>query len=258
MKKRLDLLLVEKGLASSRTKAQDLIKLGQVFILKDGSRRPANNSSQLMEPETIFEVQSSEWQRFASRGGLKLEGALDRLQISVKGLQVLDVGISTGGFTDCLLQRGAQQVVGVDVGHGQLDAKLKNHPQLLHFEGVNARELHLNSLIQAQMPEKGWPFIVIDVSFISLTLILPSVVKVLKNQGQILALVKPQFEVGPEGLGRGGLVRDPSLYSGVEKKIREKCLELNLTVRDYLNSSIEGKDGNREFFIYVQKKDSSI
>lgn len=257
MKKRLDLLLVEKGLASSRTKAQDLIKSGSVFILTDQRRNLAASPSQLLEDSAQFEILENELQRFVSRGGLKLQGALKHLQLSVKGLDVLDVGISTGGFTDCLLQNGVRKVVGVDVGHDQLDSKLKNHPQVTQFEGVNARALHAEPALIAVMPKTGWPLIVIDVSFISLTLILPSVAQLLKPMGLILALVKPQFEVGPEGLGRGGLVRDPSLYLSVEKKIREKCLELNLTVRDYLDSSIEGKDGNREFFIFLQKTEKS-
>jgi len=184
---------------------------------------------------------------------LKLEGALDHLKFSVQDLEALDVGISTGGFTDCLLQRGVQHVVGVDVGHEQLHPSLKTNSRLVSIEGVNARELDRHPDVLRNKPESDWDLIVVDVSFISLTLILPALKAVLRSGGHILALVKPQFEVGPEGLGKGGLVKDQSLYAQVEEKIRQKCLELDLTVRDYLQSPIEGKDGNREFFVFAQK-----
>jgi len=249
MKKRLDLQLVELGLAPSRTRAQDLIKTGSVWV--DG--KPAKAASQNIEENSKIEVQQSELTRYVSRGGLKLEGALDKVGLSVHGLSVLDVGISTGGFTDCLLQRGAQQVVGVDVGHDQLHPTLRQEQRLILIEGVNARELDRSPQVLQAKPASGWPLIVVDVSFISLSLILPALKETLQKGGYLLALVKPQFEVGPEGLGKGGVVKNPSLYAQVEEKIRQKCLELDLTVRDYLESSIEGKDGNREFFVFAQK-----
>jgi 23S rRNA (cytidine1920-2'-O)/16S rRNA (cytidine1409-2'-O)-methyltransferase len=253
MKKRLDILLFEQKKVSSRTKAQDLIKSGTVWILEKDQWKRIESPHQLFEESTQIELREDPLNRFVSRGGLKLEGALNQLQFSVQDLHVLDVGLSTGGFTDCLLQRGALQVVGVDVGHGQLHPKLQQNSKLISLEGINARELNQNSQVQTLKPSEGWDLIVVDVSFISLTLVLPALTDVLKSHGHLLALVKPQFEVGPEGLGKGGLVKDPSLYAEVEEKIRQKCLELNLTVRDYLNSAIEGKDGNREFFIFAQK-----
>ncbi|MGZ5278927.1 MAG: TlyA family RNA methyltransferase [Pseudobdellovibrionaceae bacterium] len=249
MKKRLDLQLVELGLAPSRTRAQDLIKTGSVLV--DG--KPAKASSQIVEENSKIEIQDSELNKYVSRGGLKLEGALDKIQLSVHGLAILDVGISTGGFTDCLLKRGAQQVVGVDVGHDQLHPSLRQEPRLILIEGVNARELDQNEQVLQNKPASGWPLIVVDVSFISLSLILPALKVTLQKGGHLLALVKPQFEVGPEGLGKGGVVKNPILYAQVEEKIRQKCLELDLTVRDYLESPIEGKDGNREFFVFAQK-----
>ncbi len=253
MKKRLDLLLVEKGLVPSRTKAQDLIRAGHVWVGDSAQLKPLTVVSALIDEESEIEIRRSELDRYVSRGGLKLEGALKKLNLSVKGLEVLDVGLSTGGFSDCLLQSGAQRVVGVDVGHSQLHPYLQTNSKLISLEGVNARELHSNSQVLAVKPEAGWDLVVVDVSFISLTLVLPAIVSVLKPQGLVLALVKPQFEVGPEGLGKGGVVKDISLYLQVETKIREKCLELNLKVRDYLESAIEGKDGNREFFVFAQK-----
>lgn len=253
MKKRLDLFLVEKFQVTSRTKAQDLIKSGSVWIFEKDQWHQALTPSLQVDEHNQIEIRSSELDRFVSRGGLKLEGALRHLQLSVHGLDVLDVGMSTGGFTDCLLHYGAHQVVGVDVGHAQLHPKLQGLSRVIAIEGVNARELHENLSVLAKKPQEGWPLVVVDVSFISLTLVLPAITQVLAPKGSIVALVKPQFEVGPEGLGKGGVVKDASLYIEVEKKIRQKCLELNLSVRDYFNSSIEGKDGNREFFIWAQK-----
>ncbi len=250
MKKRLDLRLVEMGQASSRTKAQDLIKSGSVRV--DG--KIASSPSQNVDEQNQIEVLESELNRFVSRGGLKLEGALHHARIQVSGLDVLDVGISTGGFTDCLLKCGAKHVTGVDVGHEQLHPSLKSNPKLTNIEGINARELHLNPRVLQTKPEGGWPLIVIDVSFISLTLVLPALAAVLKSGGSILALVKPQFEVGPEGLGKGGIVKDPALYQQIESKIRQTAQELGLTTTDYFDSPIEGKDGNREFFALLQKK----
>ncbi len=250
MKKRLDLHMVEKGLVSSRTRAQDLIKDGSVLV--DG--KTISSPSHSVGDEVKIEIRETELTRFVSRGGLKLEGALQKIQKSIDGLDVLDVGISTGGFTDCLLQKGARHVTGVDVGHDQLHASLKSEARLTCIEGINARELDQNPQVQSKKPKDGWPFAVVDVSFISLTLVLPSIQKVLSPNGSILALVKPQFEVGPEGLGKGGIVKDETQYAKIEEKIRRTSLELKLDVRDYFDSPIEGKDGNREFFAWIQNR----
>jgi len=252
---RLDLFLVQKNLASSRSHAQELIRAGQVFLFKNNQKvvlKKANH--QIEENETEVGVEAGPANRFVSRGGLKLEGALDRCGLSVENLQVLDVGISTGGFTDCLLQKGAGKVLGVDVGHDQLSSSLRNHPRLQLLEGLNARDIDMDPRVRSAMPQGGFDLAVMDVSFISITHIVPKLVGLLKPRGVLLSLVKPQFEVGPEGLGKGGLVKDPGLYSEVEVKVRTLCENAGMDVKDYFNSPIEGKDGNREFFIFAQKK----
>lgn len=252
---RLDIYMVEKGYAPSRTKAQDAIKAGIVHLKDGASMRLATNSSELIDeakaPEII--VQKSELDRYVSRAGLKMEGALKLLQLNVEDLDVLDIGISTGGFTDCMLQRGAHSVVGVDVGHNQLNLKLKADPRLKAYEGVNAREVHSNAHVLSAKPAAGFDLIVVDVSFISLTLILPSAVQLLKSKGAVLALVKPQFEVGPEGLGKNGIVKDEKLYGQVHQKIEECAIAVGGRGVRYFESELEGKDGNKEFFIFFKK-----
>lgn len=252
---RLDLYLVQKKLASSRSHAQELIHAGQVVLVKDSQKivlKKPNHTVDENKDQVLVEAGPAN--RFVSRGGLKLEGALEHCQLDVSGMNALDVGISTGGFSDCLLQKNAVKVVGVDVGHGQLSSTLQNHPRLVLIEGLNAREITTDPRVQAQKPEGGFDLIVMDVSFISITLIVPHLASLLKTEGHLLSLVKPQFEVGPEGLGKGGLVKDPGLYSQVEDKVKSLCQDSGFRVKDYFNSSIEGKDGNREFFIFAQKK----
>ncbi|MGZ3796981.1 MAG: TlyA family RNA methyltransferase [Pseudobdellovibrionaceae bacterium] len=253
---RLDLYLVQIKLAFSRSHAQELIRAHQVYQIKNEQKIILKKSSHSVDPvqDQIF-IEAGPANRFVSRGGLKLEGALKHCRLSVKDWNVLDVGISTGGFTDCLLQAEAASVVGVDVGHGQLHPSLlAKKPRLLHFEGLNAREIDKDPQVKMAMPREGFDLIVMDVSFISITLILPQLVSLLRPQGILLSLVKPQFEVGPEGLGKGGLVKDPRLYSMIEDKVIKLCESSGLGVKDYFNSPIEGKDGNREFFIFAQKK----
>ena len=241
---RADVLLVSRGLAPSRTAAQRLIAAGHVFA-REGSARTAFSKSSVSVAEDIsLEIEASELDRFVSRGGLKLDGALSHIALDIKGMRCLDVGQSTGGFTDCLLQRCAAHVVGVDVGHDQLHAKIRNDARVTGIEGVNARTLQ----------NVGEPFdlIVADVSFISLTKVLPQWPALLHEGGRVLSLVKPQFEVGADNLARGGIVRDDSLYAVVEKTIRKSCIDAGLIVLDYFGSSITGGDGNREFFVYAK------
>lgn len=246
---RADILLVEKGFATSRNRAQDLIATGRVFVLSNGQRQPVKKPSLQLEGHESFEVvPDPEALHYVSRGGLKMRGALDKLGLLVDGARVLDIGISTGGFTDCLLQAGARAVIGVDVGHGQLAAQLEGDPRLQLIEGANARDLSRIELLQGQK----FDLIVADVSFISLTLVLPGMISYLKESASILALVKPQFEVGREGLGKNGIVKDASLYAGVEAKIRASAVGAGLLVEDYFESSIKGFDGNREFFLYAR------
>lgn len=252
-KMRLDVYLVEKGLAQSRTHAQELIEAGQVFQLEATSKKILKKASTSVTNDMNIAVEAGPANRFVSRGGLKLEGALQELGVSVQNLQVLDVGISTGGFTDCLLQKGAEFVLGVDVGHGQVNPELLKNKKLRVIEGVNARNLSHEETVLKATPQENFDLIVMDVSFISITLIIPELLSFLKPQGRILSLVKPQFEVGVEGLGKGGIVKDPSLYAEVETKIRKVCAESSLKVLNYISSPIEGKDGNKEFFILCQK-----
>src|SRR5437868_6364883 len=185
---RLDLYLVRKQLASSRSHAQELIRAEQVYQLKNNQKVVLKKSSQIVdESQGEILVEAGPANRFVSRGGLKLEGALAHCQLSVKNWNVLDVGISTGGFTDCLLQAGVGSVLGVDVGHGQLHASLVNNSRLQHIEGLNAREIDQESQVKAALPRSGFDLIVMDVSFISITLIIPRLVSLLKPEGFLLS-----------------------------------------------------------------------
>jgi len=188
-----------------------------------------------------------------SRGGLKLEGALRHTGLDVTGAVCLDVGQSTGGFTDCLLQHGASLVVGVDVGQGQLHERLRIDPRVLAIEQCNARELSAERLVTAGGPQAAGPFdcVVGDLSFISQTLVWPALLPLLKPNGHLLMLVKPQFELQPEHIGKGGLVKDVALYARVEQRIAQACQGNGLTQRDYFESTITGGDGNREFFVWA-------
>ena len=241
-------LLVAQGLAPSRTAAQTMIKEGRVSTAGNLIAKPALE----FPADAVLTVKAEEGAQYVSRGGQKLAGALAASGISPSGKHCLDVGQSTGGFTDCLLQNGAQQVVGVDVGHDQLHPQLRHHPAVTAIEGVNCRALSAADL-GAALPSDGFDLIVGDVSFISLTLILPQLPPLTAKHGDLLMLVKPQFEVGPGNLGKGGIVRDPALYAEVEQKLRNCAQNLGLTVKAWLDSPIAGGDGNREFFIWLNK-----
>jgi len=248
---RLDKQLVATGLAETRTRAQRLIEQGRVELEQTGSWRVQRKASVKVAPDTRLRVLPSEEDHYVSRGGLKLRGALSQIGVDPAGWMALDVGQSTGGFTDCLLQAGVRNVVGVDVGHDQLVASLKADSRVLCHEGVNARRLPETELL-SQAPE-GFDLIVMDVSFISQTLILPGLPTLLKPSGWLVSLVKPQFEVGKAGIGKGGIVRDAGLYQEVETRIRSVCADLSLAVVDYFPSPITGGDGNREFFVVARK-----
>jgi 23S rRNA (cytidine1920-2'-O)/16S rRNA (cytidine1409-2'-O)-methyltransferase len=330
---RADQLLVERGLAASRSQAVRLIAGGMRWF--DGANwRTVNKNKDDIPDGAKVELLDDAEARFVSRGGLKLEAALKHVGLDVTGLHVLDVGQSTGGFTDCLLQAGAAQVTGVDVGHGQLHQKLREDARVLCVEGLNARSLTPESLQEAcehvlseqweppaaDDPEPEAPYswmrgggevtdyddsddaddaeveahiaqatgkvnaraleaqgsdaapaelrrkagfddidttpefdlVTGDVSFISLTLILPALVPLLAPEGQLLMLVKPQFELQPGQVGKGGIVRDEAMYPIVEARLRECCAELGLTVLDWFDSPVAGGDGNREFFIHAR------
>ncbi len=249
---RADQLLVERGLAASRSQAQRLIASGVQWRLGAGAlRRVAKNGDELPEAAELLLLDDAE-ARYVSRGGLKLEGALKAAGWDVRGWRCLDVGQSTGGFTDCLLQQGAAQVVGIDVGHGQLHARLRSDARVVCVEGLNARELQAGD---GRIPDAqaGFDLLVGDVSFISLTLVLPGVVPLLKPGARLLVLVKPQFELQPGQVGKGGIVRDASLYAVVEQRIRTTLAELGMQVQAWRDSLFEGGDGNREFFVQAVK-----
>ncbi len=256
---RIDIWLVENGMASSRQKAQELINTGRVvFTAANGETKHIKKSSTLVDDALAakIRVEASDGPEFVSRGGQKLFGAAKVLGVSFLSKSVLDVGISTGGFADCALQLGAKRVVGIDVGHGQLAQKLAADSRVTLFEGVNARDLSredgvLRARILAANENRKFETAVVDVSFISLKMVLPAIVGFLAESGQLIALVKPQFEVGREGIGRNGIVKDVKLYPRVEASIRDVCASLGLKVESCIESPILGSDGNREFFIHA-------
>ena len=248
---RADQLLVERGLAASRSQAVRLIAGGLRWRdagTSDAWRSVVKNKDDVPESAELELADAAE-ARYVSRGGLKLEGALAESGIDPSGKLCLDVGQSTGGFTDCLLQRGAAKVVGVDVGHGQLHARLRDDERVVAIEGVNARALSPDDL--EEEGESRFDLIVGDLSFISLTLVLPAVVEFLADDGRLLMLVKPQFELQPGQVGKGGIVRDESMYAVVEKRLHDACEALGLRVLQWFDSPIAGGDGNREFFIHA-------
>ena len=250
---RIDRLLVSQGIVNSRTQAQRLISEGRVKVYNAGGWENPNKPS-IKYPEVVeIQVEFDETDRFASRGGLKLAGALERSGLDISGATVVDVGQSTGGFTDCVLQAGAAKVVGIEVGHDQLVQSLRDDSRVVCLEGMNARALPERELLKYTTNTEGFDLAVMDVSFISQTKILPALVPLLKTGGHLLSLVKPQFEVGQEGLGKGGIVRDESLYLKVKKSIKDYCENLGMDVLDYFVSPIKGGDGNREFFVWGQK-----
>ena len=263
---RIDQLLVERGLAASRSQAQRLIAAGVQWRTPPGAlptavveamkssvewRKVNKNKDEVPSDAEIVLLDDSE-SKYVSRGGLKLEGALRDSGVSVSGLRCMDVGQSTGGFTECLLLNGAAEVVGIDVGHGQVHPRVREDERVICIEGVNARELMPDD---ERIPdaEAGFDVLVGDVSFISLTLVLPGVVPFLKPGGTLLMLVKPQFELQPENIGKNGLVKDPAMYPVIEKRIRTSLKELGLKVTGWYDSAIEGGDGNREFFVQATK-----
>jgi 23S rRNA (cytidine1920-2'-O)/16S rRNA (cytidine1409-2'-O)-methyltransferase len=243
---RADQLLVERGLASSRSQAQRLIASG-VRWLDRGAWKAVIKNGDDVPPDAEVELLDAAESRYVSRGGLKLEGALKASGIDAAGKRCLDVGQSTGGFTDCLLRHGAKEVVGVDVGQAQLHDSIRNDARVTVLEKVNAREL------TAEQAGDNFDLVVGDLSFISQTLVLPALVPLLREGGDLLMLVKPQFELQPGQVGKGGIVTDPALYAVVEKRIRDACAALGLAVRGWHDSAVNGGDGNREFFVHATK-----
>jgi 23S rRNA (cytidine1920-2'-O)/16S rRNA (cytidine1409-2'-O)-methyltransferase len=238
---RLDLLLAERGTFTSRTAAAKAIRAGQVKLGKDGAI--ALRPSQEVSPDQEIEV--LEGQRYVSRGGIKLENGLDALGLDVQGKLCLDVGASTGGFTDCLLQRGAKHVTAVDVAYGQIDASMRDRPDVTVIERLNARDLLPADL--DYRPELA----VIDVSFISLTKVLPAVVNAMAGESVILAMVKPQFELGRKRVGRGGVVRSRDDRREAVAGVADFALELGLSLDGIAPTGLPGPKGNLETFIQL-------
>jgi 23S rRNA (cytidine1920-2'-O)/16S rRNA (cytidine1409-2'-O)-methyltransferase len=239
---RIDSLLVARGFFESRESAQRAIMAGEVRV----GDRVIDKSSELVEAKA--EIAVAELPRYAGRGAHKLEGALDFFRVDVGGKIALDIGASTGGFTDCLLQRGAAKVYAVDVGHGQLAWKIRNEPRVVVMEKLNARFLS-----REHIPEFV-DLCVIDVSFISLTLILPRAFELITPDGVIIALIKPQFELQRGDVRRGGIVRDPALQEKAQQKIVKFAEAANYRVVGLVPSTITGADGNQEFFICLRRR----
>ena len=240
-KLRLDTLMMERGLAPSLEKAQALIMAGQVVV----GDHAIDKAGQQISADAEIRIKGDVLP-YVSRGGLKLEKALREFNVTVKGLLALDVGASTGGFTDCLLQAGAARVFAVDVGHGQLAWKLQQDPRVVSMEKTNIRHLTPEQL-------DGVPDLaVIDASFISLSKVLPPTVALVKSGGRIIALIKPQFEVGRGEVGKGGIVRDPAAHERVIDAVRQTAMAMGLAVSGVCESPITGADGNREFLILLE------
>jgi 23S rRNA (cytidine1920-2'-O)/16S rRNA (cytidine1409-2'-O)-methyltransferase len=242
-KKRLDLVVLEKRLADSRQRAQALILAGKVLV----NNLIVDKSGTLVSPKDDIVLQEED-HPYVSRGGLKLEKALHTLGIDINGFVCLDVGASTGGFTDCLLQHGAGRVYAVDVGYGQLSWKLRQDPRVVVIERMNIRYMQPETIPQPL------DLVTIDVSFISLKKVVPEILKFMKKNAGILALIKPQFEVGKRNIGKGGVVRDPDLHAKVISNLSEFFIKKHLLCEWVIPSPILGPKGNKEFFISLKFK----
>lgn len=247
-RRRVDTLLAERGLAGSRTSAAASVRAGRVRIGRDGPF--AQKPGQLVADDAELLVSGPP--RFVSRGGVKLENALEQLGIDVSGLDCLDVGASTGGFTDCLLKRGASRVIALDVAHGQLDWGLRGDPRVEVIERRNARELEPGELPFAA------DLATLDLSFISLTKVLGAVAACVAESGRLLAMVKPQFELGRARVGRGGVVRDPGGRRDALRQVAAAAERLGLAVGGFASSGLPGPKGNRETFIDLRRRGESL
>ncbi len=249
---RADQALLNRGLVNSRAEAKRLIDDGAILL----SGKPLLKASALIEDDALLEVLPSPETEFVSRAGAKLDAVLNEMCVSVAGATCLDLGQSTGGFTDCLLRHCAQHVIGIDVGHQQLHPSLISHQKVLSIEGVNVRHFDLNQDERTSSLAKRISVVVIDLSFISLKLVLPNILAWFKDTEVaplIIALVKPQFEVGQANLSKKGLVKDPSLFADLEKSLRVQVTDLGWLVSAYLPSRLQGGDGNQEFFLLINK-----
>ncbi|HKO44576.1 MAG TPA: TlyA family RNA methyltransferase [Pyrinomonadaceae bacterium] len=244
-RERIDKLLVERGVAESRTKAQAMVMAGAVLANEQRISKP----SDLIPTDAEIRVKGADdpASRYVGRGGLKLEAALREFELDVQDRVCLDVGASTGGFTDCLLQHGARRVFAIDVGHNQIDWRLRTDPRVEVREGINARYLQLEDF------DAEFDFIVMDVSFISATKVLPALVPLLKQDGRLVTLIKPQFEVGRGEVGKGGIVREPEKRARVVEEVNRAAEKLGLSARKVIESPVQGADGNVEFLALYEK-----
>jgi len=244
-RERIDKLLVERGLADSRTKAQAMVMAGVVLVDEQRVDKPSHQ----FDTNSSIRIKGGDdpTSRYVGRGGLKLEAALREFQIDVDGLTCLDVGASTGGFTDCLLQHGARQVFAIDVGHNQIDWRLRNDSRVEVREGVNARYLKCEDF------PRQFDLAVMDVSFISATKVLPAIVPLLVDGGLIVTLIKPQFEVGRGEVGGGGVVRDAGKRARVVEEVNDAARALGLKVKKVMESPIQGAEGNVEYLALYKK-----
>jgi 23S rRNA (cytidine1920-2'-O)/16S rRNA (cytidine1409-2'-O)-methyltransferase len=240
-KKRFDILVGEKFPSLSRTYIQSLIMQGKVFV--DG--KPITKAGTLIDVTLELDVKDKD-QKYASRAGFKLEAALDHFKVDVKGLVVLDAGLSTGGFTDCMLQRGVKKVYGVDVGYGQVHEKIRRDERVEILERTNLRNLE-------SLPRKV-DLATLDLSFISLLTVMPAVINLLKDDGKIITLIKPQFEAGRAYVGKGGIVRDENVHKKVIEKIKNGMRNLGFEMVGVIDSPIRGAEGNKEFLALFERK----
>ena len=247
MKKRLDVLVFEKGFAESREKAKAIIMAGEIYV----DNQKADKCGQSYNENVNIEFRGTA-PKYVSRGGLKLEKAINNFHLDLKGKVTMDIGASTGGFTDCMLQNGAEKVYSIDVGYGQLAWKLRNDSRVVNLERTNMRKV-----TKEQVPDEI-DFFSIDVSFISLKLLLPVARDLLSENAQAVCLIKPQFEAGREKIGKKGVVRDPQVHIEVVESIYNFCLENGYSVLNLDYSPIKGPEGNIEYLIHLQKSENPV
>lgn len=244
-KERIDRILVDRGLAESRTKAQALVMAGVVLV----NERRVDKSSETFSSEDVVRIKGeTSTSKYVGRGGLKLEAALSAFEMDLYGLICLDVGASTGGFTDCLLQHGASSVVAVDVGTNQLVWSLRTDPRVVVRENINARNLRAGDF------ETPFDLAVMDLSFISVTKVLPAITPLLTNNGRLIVLIKPQFEVGRGEVGKGGIVREAEKHERVVAEVNSFAESIGLIVNGIIESPILGAEGNKEFLAYYARQ----
>lgn len=247
---RIDQLLTQKKICKSRAQAQTFISENKVAIYINDQWKTVSKASLKVELDIEIKLALDESDRYVSRGALKLAGALEHIQLDINDFTVLDIGQSTGGFTDCALQAGAKKVVGIEVGHDQLDSRLRENPHVICLEGVNARHLSIQDLAE-HAPTNGFDLAIMDVSFISQTKILDKLPGLLKNGGHLITLIKPQFEVGKQAIGKGGIVKDKSAIAQLETNMRTLIQSLGFKVHCYIKSQIKGGDGNQEYLVWA-------